>query len=210
MSERKMLKVKNWEQFQHYSKRNPPWIKLHRSLLDDRAFMALADASKCLLLLAWLIASENGGEIPADPEEVAFRLRKKSVDLKPLIDNGFLIDASNALAGASNVLPQRQRQRQIKSETNGGGFPENLNTESFAKAWLEWEQHRTEKRQSLTPSTIEKQLAKLAKLGHERAIAAINHSIENGYIGIFEPKPNGHKPQEQDRSKRPTLDEVCR
>lgn len=27
------FKVRNWEQFQHYKDRNPPWIKLHFALL---------------------------------------------------------------------------------------------------------------------------------------------------------------------------------
>ena len=26
---------KNWSQFQHYKGRRPPWIKLHRALLDE-------------------------------------------------------------------------------------------------------------------------------------------------------------------------------
>jgi hypothetical protein len=37
----RFLQVKNWRSFQHYGKRNPPWIKLHRALLDDYAFCAL-------------------------------------------------------------------------------------------------------------------------------------------------------------------------
>jgi hypothetical protein len=37
------LTIKNWSEFQHYKDRNPPWIKLHRALLDDYAFAALPD-----------------------------------------------------------------------------------------------------------------------------------------------------------------------
>jgi hypothetical protein len=36
--------------------------------------------------------------------------------------------------------------------------------------------------------TQEKQLSKMAKWGPDRAIAAINLSIEKGWTGIFEPK----------------------
>jgi hypothetical protein len=39
------LRVKNWSEFQHYKDRNPPWIKLHRTLLDhdyEAAILALA------------------------------------------------------------------------------------------------------------------------------------------------------------------------
>src|SRR5690606_19747530 len=32
------LTVKNFERFQHYKDRNPPWIKLYNDLLDDYEF----------------------------------------------------------------------------------------------------------------------------------------------------------------------------
>jgi len=45
------MKIKNWHKFQHYKHRNPPWIKLHRGLLDDPEWFALSgDASKVLAM----------------------------------------------------------------------------------------------------------------------------------------------------------------
>ena len=38
MGEGMILRILNWEKFQHYKVRRPPWIKLHHSLLDDYAF----------------------------------------------------------------------------------------------------------------------------------------------------------------------------
>ena len=38
------LRVKNWSAFQHYRHRRPPWIKLHRGLLDDFAWHRLPEA----------------------------------------------------------------------------------------------------------------------------------------------------------------------
>lgn len=55
------LAIKNWDTFQHYSKRNPPWIKLHRAILDDYAFCALPDAAKGHLMMLWLYGSQNDG-----------------------------------------------------------------------------------------------------------------------------------------------------
>jgi hypothetical protein len=103
--------IKNWERFQHYSKRRPPWIKLHVQVLNDRNFMALAPASKCLLMLLWILASENDGEVPYDREEISFRLRLDSfslVDLSPLFSGGFLVPDSECkqmLADASVCVP---------------------------------------------------------------------------------------------------------
>jgi hypothetical protein len=99
------FRVKNWDEFQHYKKRRPPWIKLHRSILDDYAFCSLPDASRALAPCIWLVASESDdGTIPDDPAELAFRLRQ-SVEwiksaVKPLIDGGFL----ECLDGASMML----------------------------------------------------------------------------------------------------------
>ena len=50
------LRVKNWEKFQHYKDRTPPWIKLYRDLLNDYEFSCLQDASKAHLMLIWLLA----------------------------------------------------------------------------------------------------------------------------------------------------------
>ena len=94
---------KNWDNFQHYKHRSPPWIKLHKNLLDDMQYQRLPVASKALAPMLWLLASEsNDGAITMSPEEIAFRLRMSEKDvisaIKPLIDNCFFIEDSNMLA----------------------------------------------------------------------------------------------------------------
>lgn len=69
-----VLRVKNWSEFQHYKDRDPPWIKLHRALLDNRDFHRLSPLAGKLLPLVWLIASERGGAL-LEIDELAFRLR---------------------------------------------------------------------------------------------------------------------------------------
>ena len=101
------LTVKNWELFQHYRDRHPPWIKLHARVLNDRDFMVLSRASRGLLMLLWILASENEGQVPYSQEEIRFRLRLEDFvleELTPLISGGFLIpdeDCKQALADAS-------------------------------------------------------------------------------------------------------------
>jgi len=67
----------------------------------------------------------------------------------------------------------------------------------FKLFWSNWEQHRKEKKAKLTPTARNQQLQKLKDMGEHRAIAALKHSLANGWTGIFEPeqaKPNGqHK-----------------
>ena len=97
------LRPKNWEKFQHYKQRRPPWIKFHRSLLDDYEFHCLPLASRALAPMLWLLASEaDNGEIDGDTVALSFRLRMTEKDLldalKPLIDKGMFENASAMLA----------------------------------------------------------------------------------------------------------------
>lgn len=90
-----ILTVTGWREFQHYRNRTPPWIKLHRHLLDDMAWHGLPDAAKALAPMLWLLASESrDGRIDMTVEHLAFRLRSDSqrVDsaLQPLIAAGFV------------------------------------------------------------------------------------------------------------------------
>lgn len=100
--------VKNFEKFQHYKKRNPPWIKLYNALLDDYAFGLLPDATKMHLVAIWLLASRHQNAIPFDPEWVARRINAtEPVDLVTLAATGFIIPnqtAAASLARASNML----------------------------------------------------------------------------------------------------------
>jgi hypothetical protein len=72
-------------------------------------------------------------------------------------------------------------------------IPEELKTPEFEAAWQEWKQHRKESGKKLTSLSVSKQMKKLSAWGVERAIAAINHSIENSYQGIFEPSKNAQR-----------------
>ena len=98
-----MARVKKWAEFQHYKDRSPPWLKLHRGLLDDYDFQRLPIASKALAPMLWLIAAEDkDGLVCVDVDYLAFRLRWPTHDISSgvssLISKGFLIVASGVLA----------------------------------------------------------------------------------------------------------------
>lgn len=89
----KTLSVKNFEQFQHYKDRTPPWIKLYNELLEDYEFSALKDTSKAHLMLIWLLASRSNNQIPYDAKWIANKIGANTpVDLDALLDSGFLIE----------------------------------------------------------------------------------------------------------------------
>ena len=117
------MKPKNWSHFQHYKDRCPPWIKLHKELLNDRAYMTLPTASKALAPLLWLLASESkDGTFDASLDELTFRLRMPESDiktgLKHLIDKGFFVDDSNVLADRyQDAIPETETEGESETKT---------------------------------------------------------------------------------------------
>jgi hypothetical protein len=124
MSETLLLKPKHWAKFQHYKNRRPPWIKLHRELLDDRKFVCLPLASKALAPLLWLLASEqHDGVFDASTEELTFRLRLSAEEvetgLNALIASGFFVVASKTLASRLHLATP---ERETEGETIAGVY----------------------------------------------------------------------------------------
>jgi hypothetical protein len=116
-----MLRPRHWDQFQHYKKRNPPWIKLHRQLLDDYQFHCLPVASRALAPCLWLLASEaSTGCIEYDLVGIAFRLRQTEEEieqaLKPLLESGFFECLHNGNASASALLADRLHDAMPETE----------------------------------------------------------------------------------------------
>ena len=101
------LKVRNFERFQHYKARKPPWVKLYRDIWSDRQFFRLKPESKLFLIGLFTIASHTDNEIPDDPEWLAEELHLpiKLIDVSPLIAAGFLSEEERA----SNMLAERQQ-----------------------------------------------------------------------------------------------------
>jgi hypothetical protein len=86
------LIVKNWRDHQHYKKRSPPWIKLHRAIIEDYAFATLKDKTKAHLMLIWVLASGCEGRIPNDAKFIASKISAtEPVDLDAIIEAGFLV-----------------------------------------------------------------------------------------------------------------------
>ena len=122
-----IVTIKNWSRFQHYKARRPPWVRLHRSLLDDRTFAELSDFSSRLLVLLWLIASEtksDDGTISGDVEDIAFRVHRDVEEVLPALQElalrGFIRlgtdDASTVLADRQQVAPESCSETETETE----------------------------------------------------------------------------------------------
>lgn len=111
------LTIKNFEKFQHYKERNPPWIKIHAKIFRDYEFSRLPDASKLQLILMWLLASQLDNKIPNCPEFIKQQIGVKGeIDLETLISQGFLIVQTDCKQSASKVLTKNASET-YKEET---------------------------------------------------------------------------------------------
>ena len=117
-------RIRNWEQFQHYKDRRPPWIKLHQSLADDFEFHNLPDYSKVQLVSLWILASKHDNMIPDHgPGLERHNLSERAFDLPLLVNHGFLelaeekVGVSPANMNASSVLSlARSRESETEAE----------------------------------------------------------------------------------------------
>lgn len=116
--------ITNWRDHQHYKDRNPPWIKLHFSLLSSEDWVSLNDASRVLMVACMLIGSRTDGIIDGSPKGLEYLRRVAYLNTKPnlnqLIQTNFLTllaDASTMLADASNLHTNARPETETEAET---------------------------------------------------------------------------------------------
>lgn len=128
-------KIRNWERFQHYKDRNPPWIKLHMELLASADWVMLDDASKLLMVVCMMLASRNDGVLTADASYVKrVAYLRSTPNFKPLIACGFLIP----LAGASTLLADARPEKEAETETEAETDTLSAVPADFARFWTDY------------------------------------------------------------------------
>jgi hypothetical protein len=126
-----MLRVRNFEKFQHYRNRRPPWIKLHRSVLEDYHFRRLHDASKAHAMLLWVVASGCDNALHDDVEWLSALIGAITpIDIDALVSAGFLerYDADKRKPRASKMLAPRKQNADSEGEGEGEGETEKRTT----------------------------------------------------------------------------------
>lgn len=166
-----LLQPKNWAVFQHYKDRCPPWIKLHRDLLNDRVFMCLPLASKALAPLLWLLASESkDGTFDGSLDELVFRLHitpKEYEDgIKPLIHKGFFVVASGVLADSYQVaIPETEGERETETKKEAKKNAIACPPDVSEQVWQDWLALRKAKKATVTQTVIDGAKKEADKLG---------------------------------------------
>lgn len=72
-------------------------------------------------------------------------------------------------------------------------IPEVLNTPEFRVKWAGFLEDRVQRKKKATERAQETILKKMAPWGPVRAVKALDASIERGWTGVFEPKPEVHE-----------------
>lgn len=125
------LVVKDFEKFQHYKDREPPWIKLHRSLLRNYEFLQLPETAQLHLIKIWLLASQIGNKIPNDD---AFIAREIGADNSELIRNKLLIIRAGFLVKLKKTGPKYRKQKEKPASTTLATCKQNAMPETEAEA----------------------------------------------------------------------------
>jgi hypothetical protein len=116
------MKIKNWSKFQHFKDRKPPWVKLYRDVLDDMEWYELDPLASKVLVMCWLIASEDEGCLP-NSKTLAFRLRmteKQTIDCLNKLSHWLEQDDINAISEQYQTDSlETEKETETKKETKG-------------------------------------------------------------------------------------------
>ncbi len=133
--------VKNLEKYQHYKDRDPKWVKLYYSILDDEAFIFLSEIDRCRYMTCLVLASRTNNKIPADPIYLRKVMRlDKNPDLTPLLSCGLLYtcdssstcldnDYTNAPVPNRSLLSSTLLNSSLSSPKSGSGSEEGKESE---------------------------------------------------------------------------------
>lgn len=195
----------NWADDEGYFMAHPMILKGNLfPFLDDSKIIprSLQDLSK----VGWIELQEDTQGRPIG--RILNFLKHQRVDKGKLsaIKQLWSIQDESRIIPRSIVDASREEGKGMEEEGKGKGSEIYLPfcSEFFESAWANWKQHRVEKKKKLTPSTETMQLKQMEELGESRAIAAINFSIKNGWLGLFEDQsskvnPIQRKPQTSDQ-----------
>jgi hypothetical protein len=116
------LRVPKWKDFQHYSNREPPWIKLYRSLLDKPEWRRLSGWAAKLLVDVWMLAAQQkGGFVTLRLDDLSYRVRSPAArtarSLLELRGADLLALSDNMLAECEHLAPESRPETEAERET---------------------------------------------------------------------------------------------
>ncbi len=180
MSRQRRLRVRNFDAFQHYKERNPIWIKLYCSLLDDYEFAQLSDETKFHAVGLMLLASRLNNKFPDDESWLRAKINaEKEINLEKLLEIGFLEVAETEKSGKKLVAKNQTNARKLTKTNDESASTDFSNDEMNDSAEEKREEHTQQKRGDGAPE------AEKEERTEEKAVCVNSkNSSKNG---------NGHK-----------------
>jgi len=190
------FRIIEWETYQHYRDRSPPWIKLHRDTLASRTWVTASDSERVLAIACMLLAALHDNKIPADPgyiRRVAYL--HEDPNLQRLADLQFIefIDSQgNALADDSKKKAKRTKcltrgETETETDRSSNGRVTEL-VPGFADFWGAYPRH-TAKQEAIKAFTkLKPDAALLASILAAVHRAASTHDWQKDG-GKFVPHP---------------------
>lgn len=201
------LVIKNWDRFQHYKDRDPPWVKLYRDLLTSESWLLGNDESRLVQVASVLIAARYSNQIPyrydlfqkvsnLDMDEKHFiraiehLAATNFLEIQKDADDGKSMEhlASTTLATCTS---EKSRSEQRRVDAPARATPD-AKTQGEADpppgldpaAWSRWCDYRVQIRKAIKPVSMPAAQRELAGFGADQA-AVVEQSIANGYQGLF-------------------------
>ena len=222
----------NWDRFQHYKDRDPPWVKLYRDLLTSESWLLGNDESRLVQVASVLIAARYSNRIPYRYDLIK-KVSNLDMDEKKFMRAVEHLSATNFLEIqedassdgcpehlASNPLAkcssEKRREETEESQTRARATPD-AKAQGEADpppgldpaAWSRWREYRIEIRKPLKPVSIPAAQRELAAFGGDQA-AVVEQSIAQGWQGLFALKGRPKTPQLPVRRELPDAFEVAR
>lgn len=154
---------------------------------------------------------------PSDEDLAAFRLRESGESTED-VQRLSVVPPEDQPTGTGNRDKGKGKgtgnagaRREPKSKPAAGPeeFPTEIDTPEVRTAFAEWLEHRQQIRKPVTPQAVSKLLQSWSRAGPAAFVEALNHSIANGWAGVFAPKPqdrNSHhgngKPNRESPARR--------
>lgn len=227
-----MLKIKNWSSMQSYKDRRPPWIRLHKTLLDDFEFHSMSVNARALLPMLWLLASEDedpvSGLLRDGYEKIAFRLRMQKKDVESgileCVNSGFierLNEHFEQVTGSSQirnqtVTPETETEtyRADREDTDiiGAKAPSKKlvrNPDDVSESvWQDHLKTRRAKKQPITQTALDGMRREAAKLGWTLE-QALTESCSRGWASFKAEWINQENGKQNGKTRSQLADEAA-
>jgi len=184
------FRVRNYERFQHYKERLPPWIKLHYTILDNYEIYSLDDATKWHIVAIWLLASRHNNRLPFDPAWIGHRINAQTpVDLDRLISLDFIEEIDDSI-----LLASLKQDRLSETETETEADPPTVPQGQHFEAW--W--HVYPKKVKKQPSLVKWKAKRLDRIATTLINDVLTRIEKDGrWMAGYVPDPTTYLNQER-------------